>query len=427
MKVLVLGSGAKDHAIAWWFSRSRLIEGLYMAPSNPGTSGFAVNLPDLNPSDKDQVLATCKEYGIDFVFIGTEAPLQTGVIDHLNKNGIETYGAPGYALKLEGDRRFSREFANKYGIPVADYHVFTAECELDSFLKANSGKSFIIKPNGLSPSRIMICSSDYKSLLSYGSELLKKGPVVVEDHKEGRQATISILMDNEGYFILPICYEYTKREHTDVGNGVATGGMGAVCPLPLEKESLDLIYKKIVHPTFKALKAEKLYYKGILTFSLQISNDGPILVDYHVRLNDPATQAMVSIIRNDLCDLMQAMHNNTLKHVKLETTGKSAVAVVIASEGYPLDTKVGQILSPVPPQYMSNAIDNGTYLFFGAVESKGGEIYTNGGRAATIVGVDDNIMHANSRVYSSIDLVSFDGSWYRSDIGLKFFINSTDE
>lgn len=427
MKVLVLGSGAKDHAIAWWFSRSRLIEGLYMAPSNPGTSGFAVNLPDVNPSDKDQVLAACKQYGIDFVFIGTEAPLQTGVIDHLNKYGIETFGAPSYALKLEGDRSFSRQFAQKYNIPVAKYRIFNTEKELDRFLKENAGKTYTIKPNDLSPSRIMISSSDYSGLLSYGSELLKKSPVVVEDHIEGRQATISILMDNEGYFILPICYEYTKREHTDIGDGVATGGMGAVCPLPLDKETLDLIYRTIVHPTFRGLKAENLYYKGILTFSLLISSDGPVLVDYHVRLNDPATQAMVSIIRNDLCDLMKAMHNNTLKQVKLETTGKSAVAVVIASEGYPLDTKVGKILSPIPPQYMSNAIDNGTYLFFGAVESKNGNIYTNGGRAATIVGVDDNIMHANSRAYKSIDLVCFDGSWYRSDIGLKFFINSTDE
>ena len=427
MKVLVLGSGAKDHAIAWWFSRSRLIEGLYMAPSNPGTSGFAVNLPDVNPSDKEQVLAACKANGIDFVFIGTEAPLQTGVIDHLNKNGIETFGAPSYALKLEGDRRFSREFAKKYSIPVPNYNIFTTGKELDSFLKENSGKTFIIKPNDLSPSRVMINSSDYKSLLAYGTELLKKGSVVVEDHIEGRQATISILMDNAGYFVLPICYEYTKREHTEVGNGVATGGMGAICPLALDKETMDQISKVIVHPTFKALKAENLYYKGILTFSLLLSDDGPVLVDYHVRLNDPATQAMVAIIRNDLCDLMQAMRNNTLKQVKLETTGKSAVAVVIASEGYPLDTKVGQVLSPIPPQYMSNAIDNGTYLFFGAVESKGKAIYTNGGRAATIVGVDDNIMLANSRAYRSIDLVSFDGSWYRSDIGLKFFINATDE
>ena len=427
MKVLVLGSGAKDHAIAWWFSRSRLIEGLYVAPSNPGTPGFAVNLPDVNPSDKDQVLAACRQYGIDFVFIGTEAPLQTGVIDHLNRNGIETFGAPGYALKLEGDRGFSREFAKKYNIPVPDYCICSTKRQLETFLKANEGKTFTIKPNDLSPSRIMISSSDYDSLLSYGSELLKKGPVVVEDHIEGKQATISILMDNEGYFILPVCYEYTKREHTDVGNGVATGGMGAVCPLPLEPATRELIYKTVVHPTFKALKAENLYYKGVLTFSLLVSNDGPYLVDYHVRLNDPATQAMVSIIRNDLCELMLAMRNNTLKSIELKTSGKSAVAVVIASEGYPLDTVTGRKLSAVPPQYMSNAIDTGTYLFFGAVESKNNAIYTNGGRAATVVGVDDNIMLANSRAYKSIDLVSFDGSWYRSDIGVKFFMNATDE
>ena len=127
MRVLVLGSGAKDHAIAWWFSKSKLIEGLYVAPGNPGTTSFAVNLPDVDPSDKNQVLAACKKNNIDFVFIGTEGPLQTGVIDHLNKNGIETFGAPGYALKLDADRKFSREFAKKHNIPIPDYRIFNNE------------------------------------------------------------------------------------------------------------------------------------------------------------------------------------------------------------------------------------------------------------------------------------------------------------
>ncbi len=427
MKVLVLGSGAKDHAIAWWFSKSRLIEGLYMAPSNPGTASFAVNLPDVDPSDKNQVLAACRKYGIDFVFIGTEGPLQTGVIDHLNKNGIETFGAPGYAIKLEGDRSFSREFAKKHDIPIPDYRIFDNEKDLSDFLKANDGKTFTIKPNDLSPSRVMISSSDYNALFAYGKQLLEKGNVVVENHIEGKQVTISILMDNEGYFILPICYEYVKREHTDKGNGVATGGMGAICPLALEQDVLDMLLKKIVHPTFKALKAEKMYYKGILTFSTLYSNNGPILVDYHVRLNDPATQAMVPIIRNDLCELMIAMKNNTLKSIKLETTGDSAVGVVIASEGYPENTQVGQRLNDIPPQYLGNSIDNGILLFFGAVQVKNDAIYTTGGRAATIVGVDKNIMLANSKVYKNIDLVSFDGSWFRSDIGLKFFETVTKE
>lgn len=421
MKVLVLGSGAKDHAIAWWFSKSTLIEGLYVAPGNPGTADFAVNLPDVDPSDKKQVLAACKKNGIDFVFIGTEGPLQTGVIDHLNKNGIETFGAPSYALKLDADKAFSKEFAGKYNIPIPNYRVFNNEKDLSKYLKDNPGKTFTIKPNDLSPSRVMISSSDYDELLSYGKKLLEKGNVVVEDYINGKHVTISILMDNEGYFILPICYEYVKRERPDKGNGVPTGGMGAICPLALEQNELDMLYKKIVHPTFKALKAEKLYYTGVLTFSTMLTNDGPYLVDYHVRLNDPATQAMVPIIKNDLCELMIAMKNNTLKYIQPETTGGSAVAVVIASEGYPENPVVGKVLREIPQQYASNAINTGTYIFFGAVEQRKDRIYTTGGRAATVVGVDRNIMLANSRVYNSIDLVSFDGSWFRSDIGVKFF------
>lgn len=425
MKVLVLGSGAKDHAIAWWFSKSKFIEGLYVAPSNPGTASFAVNLPDVDPSDKDQVLAACKKYGIDFVFIGTEGPLQTGVIDHLNANGIDTFGAPGYAIKIENDRRFSREFATRHGIPIPDYHIFSEEKALKAFLEKNTGKPFTIKPNGLSPSRVMISSCDTKTLFDYSKKLLAKGDVVVEDYIDGKHATISILLDNEGFFRLPSCYEYTKREHTDKGTGIPTGGMGAVCPLSVEPEIRELIKSRIVMTTFKGLVEENLFYKGILTFSITVTDKGPVLLDYHVRLNDPATQAMVAIIKNDLCGLMMAMKDNTLKDIKRELNGKSAVAVVIASDGYPEDTKVGQKLNEIPPHYMSNAIDNGTLLFFGAVESREDGIYTTGGRAATIVGVDKNIMMANSKAYNAIDLVSFDGSWHRSDIGVKFFENMT--
>lgn len=422
MRVLLLGSGAKDHAIAWWFSKSKIIEALYIAPSNPGTSSFAENLPDLNPADKKQVLAACKKHNIDFVFIGTEGPLQTGIIDYLNKHGIETFGAPSYAIKLDSDRAFSKNFAKAHNIPIPNYEIFNDKDQLSAYLQTNAGKTFTIKPNDLSPSRIMISSSNYNDLYSYGCQLLKKSSVIVEDHIVGTQATITLLLDNEGYFLLPICYEYIKREHTDTGDGVPTGGMGAICPLSLSQDLKDSIKEKIIEPTFTALRAEKLYYKGVLTFSIVMADDGPYLVDYHVRFNDPATQAMVPLIQNDLCKLMIAMRNNTLKDITLQTTGDSAVGVVIASEGYPQQAEVGQILKEIPPQYLSNALNNGTYVFFGAVQTgSDGHIYTTGGRAATIVGVDRNIILANSKVYRSIDLVSFDGCWFRSDIGVKFF------
>ena len=428
MKVLVLGSGAKDHAIAWWFSKSRLIEGLYVAPSNPGTESFAVNLPDVDPADKDQVLKACKDNGIDFVFIGTEKPLFTGVIDHLNKNGISTFGAPGYALKLEGDRKFAREFAKRHNIPVPEYHVFEKSSEISAFLDENEGRTFTIKSNELSPSRMMIHSNDKNELISYAMELFKKGPVLMEDCIDGIGVTASILVDNEGYYVLPICSEYTKREHTDKGVGTPTGGMGAVCPVSISQEALDLISKTIIHPTFKALKEENLYYKGVLTFSIVLSPNGPFLVDYHVRLNDPATQAMVPLIRNDLIEIMVAMQNNTLKRIAPDVTDQSSVSVVIASEGYPNDTKTGAKLQSVDPRYLGNFIDDGAYVFFGAVKREAnGEIYTTGGRAATIVGLGQNIIEANSKAYGAIDAIEFDGSWYREDIGNKFFENASED
>ena len=428
MKVLVLGSGAKDHAIAWLFSKSKLIEGLYVAPSNPGTASFAVNLPEVNPADKNQVLKACKKYGIDFVFIGTEMPLQTGVIDHLNKNGISTFGAPSYALKLEGDRKFAREFATRHNIPVPNYRVFSNLKDIETYLDENTGKTFTIKTNEMSPSRTMVYSSNKEALLPFAEKLLQKGPVVVEDKIFGLGITGSILIDNEGYFVLPLCSEYTRREHSDMGLGIPTGGMGAVCPIPLSPEVTEVISKKIIHPTFKGLKEEKLYYKGVLTFSIVLAEDGPYLVDYHVRLNDPATQAMVPLIKNDLVELMMAMQNNTLKQVKPITSEQSSVCVVIASEGYPNDTKTGLKLGPVSQKCLDNSYNNGSYVFFGAVkQEKDGNIYTTGGRAATIVGVGQNIIEANSMAYGAIDSVTFDGSWYREDIGNKFFESATKE
>ncbi len=426
MKVLVLGSGAKDHAIAWLFSKSKLIEGLYVAPSNPGTAAFAVNLPDVNPADKKQVLAVCKKYGIDFVFIGTEMPLQTGVVDYLNKNGISTFGAPSYALKLEGDRKFAREFATRHNIPVPNYKAFTCTKDIEEYLDANKGKTFTIKTNEMSPSRTMAYSDDKKVLLPFAEKLLQKGTVIVEDRIKGIGVTGSILVDNLGYFVLPLCSEYTNREHTDKGLGTPTGGMGAICPIPLSPEVRDVISKKIIHPTFKGLKEENLYYKGVLTFSIVLAEDGPYLVDYHVRLNDPATQAMVPLIKNDFVELMIAMQNNTLKQVEPVTSEQSSVCVVIASEGYPNDTKTGMKLAPVSPKLLSNAYDDGAFLFFGAVQrQEDNGIYTTGGRAATVVGVGQNIIEANSMAYNAIDSVTFDGSWYREDIGNKFFENST--
>lgn len=423
MKVLVLGSGAKDHAVAWWFFKSKLVKALYVAPGNPGTEGFAINLKDVNPVDKEQVYQACIQYGIDFVFVGTESPLEIGIIDYLNEKGISTFGAPSYALKLESDRRFSREFAARYKVPMPEYNIFDDEKSLTKFLKANKGVVFTIKPNSLSPSRIIINSSDSKTLIEHAKTMFKQGPVLLEQHISGLPITFAVFTDNNGYMALPTSSEYTKREHAD--ESTVTGGMGAVCPVPIKEDIKKAVIKKIIEPTIKGMKKEKLYYKGIMTFSIVLNNNNPFLVDYHVRFNDPATQAFIPLIKNDIVPLMRAMQNNTLSETKLELSDKYTVAVVVASEGYPEQPKTGLKLKNIKGSMFNNAIQDKPMFFMGAVNrGNDGNLYTSGGRCITVVGVGDSIMEANAKAYKEIGNIDFKGAWFREDIGNKFFVQA---
>lgn len=233
MRVLVLGSGAKDHAIAWWFSQSRLIDGLYVAPGNVGTKAIAVNLA-IDPSDPEQVYEACQTHGIDFVFVGTEAPLFTGVIDFLNeRGGIDTFGAPNRALKLEGDRNFARMFSDRHNIPTSSHVLFDDEEKLSEYLKRHEGERFVVKSNAIAPSRVMVDSSDYSTLMDFSKSLLATGPIILEEHLNGLPITITLFLDNKGYLMLPTSSDYMKVEE----GGLPTGGMGSICPVPLQKKS----------------------------------------------------------------------------------------------------------------------------------------------------------------------------------------------
>ncbi|MCR5761450.1 MAG: phosphoribosylamine--glycine ligase [Sphaerochaetaceae bacterium] len=421
MKVLVLGSGAKDHAVAWWFSKSKQIEDLYMAPASPATRDFAKGINNIDITNGEQVLKACRDNSIDFVFIGTEAPLMTGVVDILNENGISTFGTPTKAMKLEADKKFAKDFARRNGVNTPDYRIFTDMQSIQSFLDENPGRTFVIKPNDISPSRIMARSADKAVLLAFAEKLIKKSPVVLETFAEGIPLTISLFVDeNGGTLMLPICSEYTKSEHGD--KGLATGGMGAVCPVPMDYGKLSTLYNQIINPTMDGLRNEGLIYKGIITFSVVSLNGDYKLVDYHVRFNDPAAQTIIPLIKNDVVDIMNAMKKNCLSAVTLQTTGDSAVSVVIASDGYPVKPRIGLRLRSVAEPYFSFFSADSTRFFFGAVKTgEDSGLYTSGGRVATAVACGENIIEANKKVYGAINAVTFKGAWHREDIGNKFF------
>ncbi len=419
MRVLVLGSGAKDHAMTWLFSQSKLIKGLFVAQGNVGTAAIAQNLPEVNPSSPESVYAACLKYEINFVFVGTEAPLFTGVIDYLNERGIDTFGAPGSALKLEGDRYFARTFTARHNIPTPPDQLFDDEKSLSTYLKKNEGKNFVLKRNALAPSRIMIDSNDYNALMAFGKGILKTDNLLVEDHLVGLPITATVFSDNNGYLMLPLCSEYTKSEEGNTGS--PTGGMGAICPVPLQDEVQQQLLDQIINPTLHGMREEKFAYKGVLTFSVILTNDGPVLVDYHVRFNDPATQAIVPLIKSDIIEILNGMKNDTIKDFPLQLSNQSAVSVVVASKGYPDNPEIGQEVKTLPNFINDNLLATKPRIFWGAVMEKDGKGVTTGGRNVTIVGVGKNIIEANEQVYRYIDMVEFNGSWYRKDIGNKFF------
>ena len=421
MRVLVLGSGAKDHAMTWLFSQSKLIDGLFIAQGNIGTSAIAENLSEVDPSSPESVYTACKKHNIQFVFVGTEAPLFTGVIDYLNERGIDTFGAPGNALKLEGDRYFARTFTARHNIPTPPYKLFSDEQSLANYLQRHEGENFVLKRNAMAPSRIMVDSNDYDTLMAFGKSILETDNLLVENHLDGLSVTITVFTDNNGYLMLPLCSDYTKSE--EGGQGAATGGMGSICPVPLPNYVQQQIIDLIIEPTLYGMQVEQFAYKGVLTFSIILTDNGPILVDYHVRFNDPATQAIVPLIKSDIIEILNAMKQDKLREFQLCVSTKSAVAVVVASEGYPDSPVTGQVVEPLPNYIKNNQFKTMPMVFYGAVAEKEGKAVTTGGRNVTIVGIGQNIIQANKHAYQYIDSVKFAGAWYRTDIGNKFFSN----
>ena len=419
MRILVLGSGAKDHAVAWWLSRSAYISELYMAPGNPGTADIAINLPDTDNSDCEAVYRAVKEYSIDAVFIGTEAPLLAGVREYLAERGVLCFGATKEAQRLEDDKAYARAFTERNGIPTPESYLFSDLESLKKHMdKYEEGKRYTIKSNSMTPSRVVLSSAEKNSILAYARILFSRGPVLLEDYVPGIHVTATLFLDKNGYLLLPLASEYTNVSHSE---GTPTGGMGAIAPIPLKPEHKKIIEDKIIIPTLNGMKKENILYKGVLTLSIILNTDGPVLVDYHVRLNDPATQAMVPIIKTDMLEILRAMEKDNVGSIDLQTTNECTVAVVLAAPGYPMQPETGREIKGIDYSYLMN-INTKPLVFVGAVKkTSDGRYFTAGGRNITIVGRGDSLQDANEKAYALIQRRKLDALWYRDDIGNKFF------
>ena len=412
MNVLILGNGAREHALAWKFSTSRRLTGLSIAPGNAGTSTLGTNLPLLNPLDGEAVVRTCQERGIDLVFIGSEAPLEAGVADALQAGGIAVIGPNKHCAQLESSKVFSKDFMMRHGLPTATAREFADADSYRTFVGAMTTK-VVVKKSGLAAGKGVLETDDKDEALSFGLDILKTDKLLVEEFLTGFEISVFVLSDGKDYVVFPPTADFKKAKEGDLGPN--TGGMGAICPVPLVDAALwKRVLAETVEPTVAALNHDGLNYKGVIFIGLMITSEGPKILEYNVRFGDPETQSLLALLDSDFGDLAQAMADGTLTEYRLELSQKVALGVVLAAPGYPGDYPKSLPIEALPT---SNA---SFHLFHAGTTGPAEATVTGGGRCFTAVGVADTFEEAKRRAYQGAAHVKFPGVWYRKDIGDKF-------
>jgi phosphoribosylamine---glycine ligase len=416
VRVLVIGGGAREHAIAWKFSKSRRIAGLFIAPGNAGTAEIGANLPELDPQNPEMVLRACRNNTINLVFVGPEAPLANGLVDVLTSAGIPVIGPGKTAAQLESSKAFAKRFMRKHDIPTPEATELKQPGELEHYLEDHSG-TVVLKKSGLAAGKGVLESDDRQELMHFAKSVLEDDTLLAEEFVDGYEVSVFALTDGTDHVLLPPCADFKKAGPDDTG--MNTGGMGSVCPVPwLDRETMATVEREIVEPTFRGLKKDGLMYKGVLYFGLMITGKGPRVLEFNVRLGDPETQALLPLVESDFGNLCDAIVNGTLATFPLRISDQAAAAVVIASPGYPGSYPKGLPVDPIP------TFPRTENLMFHASTTRDaeGRVRTGGGRCFTVVGFGNSILRASVKSYEAVKQIRFEGAWYRPDIGRKFFV-----
>src|SRR6056297_2661445 len=418
--VLLIGSGGREHAIAWKLSKSPDLGTLYISPGNPGTAELGLNIK-LNTDHFASVADFCKDHSIDLVVVGPEAPLVNGIVDYLEKKGIAVFGPKKSAAMLEGSKQFAKEFMVKYNVPTADYAVFSSD-EFDDALKFVQSKDsypIVLKADGLAAGKgVFICDSEeeVKKRLNTlkNDEKLQEAAnkLVVEEFMEGEEASVFVIADGHTSHIL-----HNAQDHKRIGEGdtgLNTGGMGAYSPAPvLTGEMLDLVKNEIIERTITGMQLEEAAYHGILYIGLMITKDGPKVVEYNCRFGDPECQVILPSLQNDLLDLMLSVTEQRLDEKSIQVDDHYPCCVVLASEGYPVQYEKGKVITGI------DQIDENAVIFHAGTIEKNGEIVTNGGRVLNVVGNGNTLKGAIDHTYKNVDNIQFSTKYFRKDIGHK--------
>jgi phosphoribosylamine--glycine ligase len=418
MNILILGSGGREHALAWKIAASPLVEGLYCAPGNAGIAREC-EVVTLDPADHAGVISFCQSHSIGLVVVGPEAPLCAGIVDDLAQAGIKAFGPTRAAARLEGSKGFAKDLCTANRIPTAAYGRFTAASPAKSYVRAR-GAPIVVKADGLAAGKGVVVAAtedeaDAAIDMMLGGGLGAAGAeVVIEDYLAGDEASFFALCDGET--AIPLASAQDHKRAFDGDKGPNTGGMGAYSPAPvMTAEMTRRAMDEIVRPTVAAMKVMGAHYRGVLYAGLMITGEGPKLIEYNVRFGDPECQVLMLRLMSDLVPALLAATDGVLRNFDLRWFPEAALTVVMAAKGYPGDYAKGSVIEGLD----AAAAVEGVEIFHAGTRAEDGRIVAIGGRVLNISALGKTVAAAQALAYDAVDRIQWPEGFCRRDIGFR--------
>lgn len=418
MRILVIGSGGREHTIIRKLKESQKVDKIYAAPGNGGIAKDAECI-DIGAMDKQGIVAFSKENAVDLVFVAPDDPLAAGMVDTLNANGIRAFGPRANAAVIESSKVFSKNLMKKYHIPTAEYEVFDDPAKAIAYIEDKNRYPVVIKADGLALGKGVIIARTQKEARDAVKEIMEDkkfgdsgNQVVVEEYLTGPE--VSVLAFTDGISLVPMVSSKDHKRAYDNDEGLNTGGMGTISPNPYYTDEIaEICRKTIFEPTVAAMNSENRTFKGCLYFGLMITPDGPKVIEYNARFGDPEAQVVLPRLKTDLLEIVEAVIDERLSQLNIEWRDEATACVVIASGGYPLSYKKGLEISGLD----ENGQLSGVEVYHAGTKLQNGKFYTNGGRVLGITASGKTLDEALEKAYAAVHKISFEGAHYRTDIG----------
>jgi len=436
MNILLLGSGGREHAMAWKLKQSPLCDTLYIAPGNAGTANCGTNV-SLSITDFPAIRQFCLDNEIHLIIVGPEEPLVKGVVDYFKSNPVQlsaeaarelgldsipVIGPAAYGAQLEGSKAFAKAFMERHAIPTAAYREFSAEnFEAGVEYIRQHSLPIVLKADGLAAGKGVLILNDQEEAIREFTSMIRESKfgdaskkVVIEAFLSGIELSVFVLTDGKNYVLLPEAKDYKRIGEGDTG--LNTGGMGAVSPVPFaDTEFMQKVVDRVVKPTVKGLQEEEIEYKGFIFVGLIKVGDDPYVIEYNCRMGDPETEVVMPRLKNDLVELMLATARQELDRQTVEQDSRVACTVMAVSGGYPGDYEKGKKIKG-----LGQASGSDTLVFHAGTTEKNGEVLTNGGRVLCVTSYGSSVKEAISASKAVLDNISFEGMYFRTDIGYEF-------